>query len=147
MRSKDYFYDAYFNSLDLDIDGNSSDKKLVSDAINVIGEQLSNESLSVQEIATHLNLSRSKLYRKIKSLTNMSANELIRKIRLEKSKELLEQTDLSVGEICFRVGFSSPSYFTKRFKSHTGLVPKEYRLQNKKMEDTIEEPILDLTDK
>ena len=77
----------------------------------------------------------------------MSANELIRKIRLEKSKELLEQTDLSVGEICFRVGFSSPSYFTKRFKSHTGLVPKEYRLQNKKMDDTIEEPILDLTDK
>ena len=145
MRSKDYFYDAYFNSLELDIDGNSSDKKLVSDAINVIGEQLSNESLSVQEIAEHLNLSRSKLYRKIKSLTNMSANELIRKIRLEKSKELLEQTDLSVGEICFRVGFSSPSYFTKRFKSFTGLVPKEYRLQNKKIEDDIQEPILNLT--
>ncbi len=68
MRSKDYFYDAYFNSLELDIYGNSSDKKLVSDAINVIGEQLSNESLSVQEIAEHLNLSRSKLYRKIKEL-------------------------------------------------------------------------------
>jgi len=64
-------------------------------------------------------------------LTGKSANEMIRKMRLEKSKELLEITDMTIGEICYKVGFSSPSYYTKRFKEYTGLIPKEYRLNNK----------------
>ena len=95
------------------------------------GENLSKEDLCVQDLADELALSRSKLYRKIKELTGKSANEMIRKMRLEKSKELLEITDMTIGEICYKVGFSSPSYYTKRFKEYTGLIPKEYRLNNK----------------
>lgn len=63
-------------------------------------------------------------------MTAMSTNELIRKIRLEKSKELLESSDMSIGEICYRVGFASPSYFTKRFKTYTGLIPKQFRINH-----------------
>ncbi|MEO2129613.1 MAG: helix-turn-helix transcriptional regulator, partial [Christiangramia sp.] len=66
------------------------------------------------------------LYRKIKALTGLTANELIRKIRLERAKELLEQAgQVSVSEVSYNVGFSSPSYFSKCFKEYFGMLPKE----------------------
>ena len=100
---------------------------------------MSKEDLCVQDIADELGLSRSKLYRKIKALTGKSANQIIRNIRLEKSKELLSMTDMTIGEICFKVGFASPSYFTKRFREYTNTIPKEYRQEhNKKKRNVIE---------
>ena len=131
VKAKNTFYQTYFKSLELDVDNANYDKKILADVLNVIGNNLSKEDLCVQDIANELGLSRSKLYRKIKALTGNSANEIIRKTRLEKAKELLTKTDMTIGEICFKVGFASPSYFTKRFKEHTGVIPKEYRLNNK----------------
>ena len=131
IKSKNLFYNSYVKSFDMDLESIGHDNKILADVIRVIGNNLSKEDLSVQDIANELGLSRSKLYRKIKTLTGISANEIIRKTRLEKAKELLEKTDLTIGEICYRVGFASPSYFTKRFKEHTGIIPKEYRLNNK----------------
>ena len=137
IKSKERFYETYFNSLDLEINATGGNKKILADVINVINENLSKEDLCVQDIANELALSRSKLYRKIKELTGKSANEMIRNMRLEKSKELLEVTEMTIGEICYKVGFSSPSYFTKRFKEHTGLIPKEYRLRNKEKKELL----------
>jgi AraC-like DNA-binding protein len=131
VKAKNTFYQTYFKSLELDVDDANYDKKILADVLNVIGNNLSKEDLCVQDIANELGLSRSKLYRKIKALTGNSANEIIRKTRLEKAKELLTKTDMTIGEICFKVGFASPSYFTKRFKEHTGVIPKEYRVNNK----------------
>ena len=137
IKSKERFYETYFNSLDLEISSTGGDKKILADVINVINQNLSKEDLCVQDIADELALSRSKLYRKIKELTGKSANEMIRTMRLEKSKELLRITEMTIGEICYKVGFSSPSYYTKRFKEHTGLIPKEYRLRNKEKKELI----------
>ena len=137
IKSKERLYETYFNSLDLEINETGGNKKILADVINVINENLSKEDLCVQDIADELALSRSKLYRKIKELTGKSANEMIRKMRLEKSKELLEITDMTIGEICYKVGFSSPSYYTKRFKEYTGLIPKEYRLLNMKKKELL----------
>lgn len=137
IKSKERFYETYFNSLDLEINATGGNKKILADVINVINEKLSKEDLCVQDIADELALSRSKLYRKIKELTGKSANEMIRNMRLEKSKELLEVTEMTIGEICYKVGFSSPSYYTKRFKEHTGLIPKEYRLRNKEKKELL----------
>ena len=131
IKSKERFYETYFNSLDLEINATGGNKKILADVIHIINENLSKEDLCVQDLADELALSRSKLYRKIKELTGKSANEMIRKMRLEKSKELLKITDMTIGEICYKVGFSSPSYYTKRFKEYTGLIPKEYRLNYK----------------
>ena len=131
IKSKERFYETYFNSIDLEINAKGGNKKILADIIHIINENLSKEDLCVQDLADELALSRSKLYRKIKELTGKSANEMIRKMRLEKSKELLEITDMTIGEICYKVGFSSPSYYTKRFKEYTGQIPKEYRLNNK----------------
>ena len=137
IKSKERFYETYFNSLDLDISATGGNKKILADIINIINENLSKEDLCVQDLADELALSRSKLYRKIKELTGKSANEMIRKMRLEKSKELLEITDMTIGEICYKVGFSSPSYYTKRFKEYTGLIPKEFRLLNKEKKELL----------
>ena len=137
IKSKERFYETYFNSLDLEINTTGGNKKILADVIHIINENLSKEDLCVQDIADELALSRSKLYRKIKELTGKSANEMIRKMRLEKSKELLEITDMTIGEICYKVGFSSPSYYTKRFKEYTGLIPKEYRLLNKEKKELL----------
>lgn len=137
IRSKDAFYQTYFKSLDLEIDAIGHDKKILADVINVIGSNLSKEDLCVQDIANELGLSRSKLYRKIKAMTGKSANQIIRNIRLEKSKELLSMTDMTIGEICFKVGFASPSYFTKRFREYTNTVPKEYRQKYKEEKQAV----------
>ena len=137
VKAKNTFYETYFKSLELAVDEVGHDKKILADVLNVIGNNLSKEDLCVQDIADELGLSRSKLYRKIKALTGNSANEIIRKTRLEKGKELLAKTDMTIGEICFKVGFASPSYFTKRFKDYTGIIPKDYRLNNKNQKEIL----------
>ena len=92
-----------------------------------INENINDEKLNVENLAGELLLSRSKLYRKIKALTGDTANEFIRKIRLEKAKQLIETTEYTISEVCYKVGFSSPSYFTKCFKDYFGFLPTELR--------------------
>lgn len=90
-------------------------------------KKLSYNNFGVNELSSCMLISRSKLYRKVKKLTNFTASEFIRKIKLEKAKEMLHTTDLTVSEISYKVGFSSPSYFTKCFKNHYGMIPKDSR--------------------
>jgi AraC-like DNA-binding protein len=92
-----------------------------------INENINDEKLNVEHLAGELFLSRSKLYRKIKALTGDTANEFIRKVRLEKAKQLISETEHTISEVCYKVGFSSPSYFTKCFKNHFGILPTEVR--------------------
>jgi AraC-like DNA-binding protein len=74
-------------------------------------------------LASKVFLSRSQLYRKIKTLTGVSVNEFIRNIRLEKAKELIVLGNDNINEISYKVGFTSPSYFTKCFKEKYGHLP------------------------
>jgi len=60
-------------------------------------------------------MSRTQVHRKLKALTNLSASLFIRQIRLQKALVLLQQTELTVSEIAYQVGFSSPNYFTRCF--------------------------------
>ena len=74
-----------------------------------------------------MNLSRVQLYRKVKTLTDSTPIELLRTARLNRAYQLLLTSDLSVSEIAYKVGFTSPSYFTKCFKDEYGKVPGEVR--------------------
>ena len=71
--------------------------------------------------------SRMQLYRKLKSITSLSANEFIRSYRLKKAASLLKETEMNITEILYEVGFTNRSYFTKCFKLKYGKTPKEYR--------------------
>jgi YesN/AraC family two-component response regulator len=132
ISSREILFNKYFKGIentDLSLQ-TSRDKQFITSVLNYINDNINNPNLSVESLADELFLSRSKLYRKIKFLTGDTATEFIRKIKLEKAKELLNTTDLTVSEISYKVGFSSPSYFTKCFKLHFGNIPKEFRFKN-----------------
>ena len=92
-------------------------------------EHLADDAFSGKELAKLLFLSDSQVYRKIKAVTGMSTAIFIRFIRVEKGKELLISTDLSVSEIAYRVGFKSPVYFGQVFKETFGKSPSDIRNQ------------------
>ncbi len=93
----------------------------------VVEERMTDSELSVETIGSELGLSRVQLYRKVKALTGSSPVDLLRKARLNKAQQLLQTSDLSVSEIAYQVGFTSPSYFTKCYKDEYGKVPGESR--------------------
>ncbi|WP_209319673.1 helix-turn-helix domain-containing protein [Ancylomarina longa] len=96
-------------------------------AILIIEDNLSNNSYGVNELYAGMQMSKSNFYRKLKTITDLSPNELIRFIRLWKSSKLLVESKLSVNEIAYDVGFNSPSYFTRCFKQQFGIAPSEYK--------------------
>jgi AraC-like DNA-binding protein len=88
---------------------------------------LSDENFGIAELCELLNISRAQLHRRIKKMTGLSTSHYIRSLRLEIAQSLLEQSDLNVSEVAFKVGFSSPAYFSKVFKSQFGHSPRELR--------------------
>lgn len=101
------------------------DNDFIKNVLHYINENISETELSVEELASKVFLSRSQLYRKIKTLTGVSVNEFIRNVRLEKAKELIELGNDNITEISYKVGFSSPSYFTKCYKDKYGFLPTQ----------------------
>ena len=83
--------------------------------------------MSVEDIGKEMGMSRVQLYRKMKSLTNYSPNELIRITRLKKAYSMLSALDITVSEVAYKVGFSSPSYFAKCYKDYIGESPASHR--------------------
>ena len=127
INSRKILFKKYFNGIDFSENTTSLDQEFILNVLAYINNNINDNNLNVENLADELLLSRSKLYRKIKALTGLTANEFIRNIRLEKSKDFIENTEFSISEICYKVGFSSPSYFTKCFKIQYGLLPKEIR--------------------
>lgn len=105
---------------------NDPDKSFMERLRTLIEKTLADSELNVEDLGQHIGLSRTQLYRKVKSLTNYSPNELLRIIRLKKAHHLLSTTGLSISEITYDVGFTSPSYFTKCFKEYYNESPTEY---------------------
>ncbi|WP_231555650.1 substrate-binding domain-containing protein [Capnocytophaga cynodegmi] len=119
-----------FSSKLLDVSSKESLGKVEELFINefktYVQRQIANPDLNIDEMAEALGLSRSQLYRKIKSLTNYSPNELIRIIRVQQGKQLLMQNTKTISEIAYEIGFSSPSYFAKCFKDLFNESPTEF---------------------
>lgn len=89
----------------------------------IINKNLDNPDLTVDMIGAEVNLGRVQLYRKCKAASGMSPNELLRTARLNKAYQLLKDTDKTVSEVAYSVGFSSPSYFAKCYKDLFGKNP------------------------
>ena len=128
IKSRQLIFDKYFSAVsgaNEQVLASSTEKDFIQTLLKYINDNIDNSDLSVEELAAHLNLSRSHLYRKIKALTGKTVSEFIRRIRLERAKQILERGNLSISETCYKVGFSSPSYFSKCFKAHFGVLPTE----------------------
>ncbi len=101
----------------------ATDRTFVGRLRETVRQNLGDSDFSVERLGAELGLSRVQLYRKVKALTGHTPVELLRKARLAKGRRLVETTDLSVAEIAYEVGFTSPSYFNKCFKEEYGVNP------------------------
>lgn len=101
------------------------DKDFVEKFKALIDAKMGDSGLNVEDLGKEMGLSRVQLYRKIKSLTNYSPNELLRIARLKRAASLLASSDMTVAEIGYEVGFSSPSYFAKCYKEQFGESPTD----------------------
>ncbi|WP_343584368.1 two-component regulator propeller domain-containing protein [Flavobacterium sp.] len=110
----------------------SLDNDFIQKILHFINENISEPELSVELLSSKIFLSRSQLYRKIKTLTGVSVNEFIRNVRLEKAKQLIEKGNNNINEISYKVGFTSPSYFTKCYKIKYGHLPTQEKEQKNK---------------
>jgi YesN/AraC family two-component response regulator len=104
----------------------SVDEKLLKKAVDYIGEHMPDSSLSVRKLSDELGLSRVHLYRKIKALTNLTAVEFVRSIRLKRAASLLQENRFNINEISTMVGMDDVDYFRICFKKQFGYSPSEY---------------------
>lgn len=104
----------------------SPDEKFLSKVMAFIELNMSETTLSVEELGKEVGMSRVTLYRKIKALTNQTAIEFIRGVRIKRAAQLLEQNKFNVSEVAYMVGFVDVDYFRKCFKEQYGYTPKEY---------------------
>lgn len=108
------------------IASNSVDNKFLTRINEIIEQNFSEPELTIDFLAEQLGISRSGLFSKIKTLANVTPNELIQIVRLKKAAALLAENKYRINEICYMVGFNSPSYFAKCFQKQFGIKPGEF---------------------
>lgn len=102
------------------------DQEFLDKSIAIVEQHIDNAEFSNETFGELMNMSQSTLYRKLKSLTGMSANEFIRNIRIKKACLLLQNANLQVSDIAYMVGFTDPKYFGLIFKKEKGMSPSKY---------------------
>jgi signal transduction histidine kinase/DNA-binding response OmpR family regulator len=105
---------------------NDKDKQLIHDLCQFIELHLDDSELKTPQIAKALNMSHSLLYKKLRAMTGQSLIEFIQDYRLQKAEMFLLQEQLSINEICYKVGFNDRNYFSICFKKKYKLSPREY---------------------
>lgn len=123
--ARNYFVDSR------ELAANQQDNKFISRLIEIIESRIDQPDMDVSYIASELSMSRSKLYAKVKSLTDKSIVEFIRSYRLRKAATLLIEENLSIRETMERIGIESQSYFTRIFKNEFGMIPTAFIQKNK----------------
>lgn len=102
------------------------EEQFIQKAVAVIETHLDDPHFDAEGLETALNLSRMQLYRKLKSITNASATEFIRQVRLQRAVQLLQSGHFNVSEVAYRVGFNDPAYFSRCFRKEFGKAPQEW---------------------
>ena len=111
---------------------NPTDNEFLTKMNRIIEDNFSNSELNVDFLAERLNISRSGLFAKIKTLADVTPNEMIQIVRLKRAALLLHEGGHMVSEVGYMVGFTNPSYFSKCFQKQFGIRPAEYMKSNGK---------------
>ena len=109
---------------------NVADKRFLEKVHTIMAQHISDSDFSIDQMAEMLKMGRTKFYGKVKELTGMSPNKLLMSERMRIAAELLEEGELNISEIGYRVGVSDASYFNKCFKQHFGVAPSKYKKGN-----------------
>ena len=103
------------------------DQKFLADLTAIVEANLGRSELGVDDVARSLGLSRVQLYRKVKAVLGTGVTDFIQNLRLTKSRQLLLDESLTIAEVAYQLGFSSPSYFSTSFKARYQVSPSEFR--------------------
>lgn len=123
-------YSKLLNLEAKEMETTNPDELLLQKSITFIRDNIDSPTLSVEEIAINVGISRAHLHRKTKTLTGQTPIDLIKTIRMKQAKSLLETKDLNISEVAFMVGYNSLSYFSSSFTSYWGVSPSSI-LKNK----------------
>lgn len=106
---------------------NGEENSFLGVLTSTVLHHLADTGLSVNDLASAVNLGHSQLYRKLKALTGLTPLQFIKKIRLDQAAQLLCNPDLTVSEVAYSVGFNDPNYFSRSFQQHFGYPPREHQ--------------------
>ena len=124
---KDYF-NSSISAYDL-VDGkrlHHEDKELIDRMTRIINDNLANPDLSTQFVAQEMGIGLRNIYRKMATFTELTPKDMIREARLERARQLLTQTGMSMEEVCYQAGFGNRGTFYKLFAAKFGCTPKQY---------------------
>lgn len=113
-----------------DIAVNNLDEAFLSQVETILNKHLSEPGFNTQTFSEFMGMSRMQLHRKLMALTGLSTSQFIRSQRLKMSISLLQESDLTVSEVAYQVGFNTVSYFIKCFKEAYNNTPNNYISNN-----------------
>lgn len=103
------------------------DNNFMNELYKIMEDELMNTDLDITRLAERLNISRTKLYYKMKGLTGTKPSTFFRTYKLNRAAELIKSGEYNISEITYMTGFSSLSYFSTCFKKQFGVAPSEYK--------------------
>ena len=104
-----------------------SDRVFVKSLVEYVSEHIEEADLDVQKVANALNVSRSRLFEKTKSILGTSPAAIIRDIRFKRATDLIRSGEHSLSEVAYMSGFNDTHYFSTAFRQRFGMTPGEYR--------------------
>ncbi|MFI0428534.1 substrate-binding domain-containing protein [Mariniflexile sp. HMF6888] len=122
-----YYFINNVHNIDATNNFGSLEQEFISNVNEIINDNLDNSKFSVENLASQLNISRIQLYRKMKAIMDVNVSDYIQNTRLDKAKILLQDSHLTISEIAYATGFSSPNYFSTSFKGKFNKSPKAFR--------------------
>jgi two-component system cell cycle response regulator len=125
IKFKDYIDKSISSKISLPTN-KSLDIDFLNQIENIILDHIDDQNFSIDTLSEILCMSRPTLYRKLSTITDISPHEIINKIKLEKSVEMLTKSNLKLYEVSLRLGYSSTTHFTRNFIKYFGVAPKEY---------------------
>lgn len=128
--SQDYYADA------TELVYSEKDKVFMSKLLKLVEANIQDPELDVDYLCQNLNISRTKLYQKIKGISDLSVGEFIRNIRLKKAVYLMTHEDITLNQVADRIGLQSISYFSRAFKKEFGKSPSQFLKELKKKPHT-----------
>jgi DNA-binding response OmpR family regulator len=105
----------------------SLDEEFLKEAVQLLEQNLTEYDFDINSFAEGLKMSKSSLYRKIKTMTGLSPIEFIRNIKLKHACRMLKQTSMTISEVAYASGFSDPKYFATCFRAEFGMTPRNYQ--------------------
>ena len=114
-----------------ELPGSKVDQEFMDKVIRLVEENISDPEFSIDNLLEHFSFGRTVFYKKMKGVSGYSPKDFVRIIRMKKAGNLLLDSNITVAEVSFDVGYNDPEYFSKLFKKHFGETPSEYQKRQK----------------